>query len=112
MSIFYLTLPSSDTPDFSYDVDLDGKEYKLQFVYRTRLKCWHLSLYNLAGELLLSNARLVPWLSLTFPFAASTVLPAGNLMLIPKSTNYPSSPEITLENLSTDFILYYLSVVE
>lgn len=111
MTLFYLTLPASETPDYSYDTDLDGKEFKLRFKYSVRGTCWYLSLYNLAGELLLSNARLVPWLSLNFPFA-SIALPLGNLVLIPKSTNYPSSPEITLENLSTDFILYYLSVVE
>lgn len=111
MSLFTLTLPTSDTPDYSYDTDLDGKEFKLRFTYRTSLKCWHLSLYNLAGDLVLSNARLVPWLSLNFPFA-SLSLPLGNLMLIPKSTVYPKSPEITLENLSTDFTLYYVSVVE
>jgi hypothetical protein len=111
MSLFTLLLPTVDTPNYSYNTDLDGTEYKLTFKYSVRESGWYLSFHTLSGVLLISNIRLVPWLSLVFPFNRPN-LPLGDLVLTPKSYDYPHSPEITLENLSTDFTLTYLAVNE
>ncbi len=111
MAMFSLSIPTKDTPDYTYNTDLDGTEFKLNFRYDVRESCWYLSLYNMAGVLLMSNAKVVPWLSLIFPFARETI-PKGNIIVVPKTTSYPSSPEITLENFSTDFYLYYVAATE
>lgn len=109
MAEYLLELPTSEFPNYSYTTGLDGKEYKIQFIYNIRTSSWYLSIYKTDGTLLLAGVRLVPWLD--FLYVHSKVeLPIGNLYLVPTSTTYPSSPEITLENLSTDFELVYNSV--
>jgi len=106
IDIFTIQLPDSTTPNYSSEVALDGVEYKMNFKYSVRGECWYLSLYSLAGTLLVSNVRLVPRVELLLPFVDSS-LPLGILVLLPTSYEYPNSPKITLENLSTDFELYY-----
>ena len=102
-----LELPSSSFPNFSYETSLGDQNYKLNFKYLTRSLGWYLSISDLAGNLLLSNTRLIPWLNLLIPYV-DTTLPQGSILLVPISTEYPTSPEITLENLSSDFQLVYI----
>jgi len=104
-----LELPPALYPNFSYETSLDGVEYKINFRYSVRAACWYISFYSLDGTLLLSNCRVVPWLDMLIPYVDEN-LPSGILMLAPTSTEYPQSPVITLDNLSTDFQLFYLSV--
>ena len=108
-NFYTLTLPPEDYPNYSYNTILDNKEYKLNFKFSVRNSSWYISIYEPDGTLLLSNCRLVPWLSLLAPYTKED-LPAGDLVLAPISTVYPKSPDITLANLSTDFELLYYSV--
>lgn len=107
--LYELELPTKDTPNFTYETSLDGSEFRVNFKYSTRETAWYISLNDLAGNLLLSNARIVPWLDLLIPYVDPT-LPKGIITLFPISTDYPQSPVITLDNLSTDFQLFYLSI--
>ncbi len=109
MTEFILELPTSSFPNYSYTTALDGKEYKFNFIYNVREVSWYLNIYKLDGVALLSGIRLVPWLDILGIYTKEE-LPLGSLYLIPITTNYPSSPDITLDNLSTDFQLVYSSV--
>lgn len=109
MAEYLLELPTSEFPNYSYTTGLDGKEYKIQFLYHIRTNSWYLYIYETDGTALLSGARLVPWIDILYGYSKEE-LPLGNLYLVPISTEYPSSSEITLENLSTDFELVYNSV--
>lgn len=109
MTEYVLELPTSEFPNYSYTTGLDGKEYKLHYIYNVRNASWYLSIYKTDGTLLLSGVRLVPWLDLLF-IHPKTELPLGNLYLLPTSSEYPTSPVITLDNLATDFELVYNSV--
>ena len=101
------TLPLPTSPNYSYETALSGVEFKFHFIYSTREACWHLTMSSLSGDLIISNIRLVPWIDLLHQYVA-TSLPQGALALIPVSEEYPKSKEITLENLATDFVLFYL----
>lgn len=109
MTEYVLELPTSEFPNYSYTTGLDGKEYKLQYIYNVRTSSWYLSIYKTDGSLLLAGVRLVPWLDFLFTHP-KTDLPLGSLYLVPISESYPNAPTITLENLSTDFELIYVSV--
>lgn len=109
MTVYTLELPTSETPNYSYTTGLDGKEYKFNFIFNTRTKSWYLSIFKLDGTLLLSRVRIVPWLNLINIYTKED-LPLGELYVFPLLTQYPASPQITLENLSTDFQLLYNSV--
>jgi hypothetical protein len=105
-----LPLPTSTTPKFKYRIILDGSEYTLLFQWFAREGSgWHLSLYDKQDILLASNIKLVPWVELlvTSPIEG---LPTGILGLACISQQYPLAPDITLDNLSTDFQLLYYSV--
>jgi len=109
MTEFVLELPTASLPNYSYTTALDGKEYKFNFIYNVRMESWYLNIYKLDGTLLIAGVRLVPWLDLTY-IHTKVELPLGNLYLLPLTTDYPASPVITLENLSTDFELVYNSI--
>ena len=110
MAVYTLPLPTSSTPRLSYKVTLDGAEYKLYFQWLIRNGVgWHLSVYDNADNTLLSNIKLIPWFSLLDGYPR-TGLPLGVLGLTCLSQAKPYAPEMTLENLSTDFELLYYSV--
>lgn len=105
-----LQLPTSTTPKFKYRVILDGSEYTLLFQWFSREGSgWHLSIYDKQEVLIISNVKLVAWFDL---LSALTVegLPQGKLGIACISQQFPFAPEITLDNLSTDFQLLYYSV--
>lgn len=106
--IYELPLPSNAYSNYSYETALDGGEFKFNFKYSVRGECWYLSIFNLQGDLLLSNCRLVPWLNLLLPYVTSS-LPKGALIIEPLSQELPYSPKMTFDNLLTDFKLTYLS---
>lgn len=107
MTAIILTLPSSNTPKYSYSTVLDGNEYKLSFQYMLRGdSSWHLSIYDKQDKPLLLNVKIVPWFDLLSGFPAGD-LPLGELGLECLSLPFPNAPNITLENLSTDFLLVY-----
>ena len=109
MTVFLLDLPTQDFPNYSYTTTLDGKEYKLNFRFDVRESSWYLKISKLDGNVLVSGIKMVSWLDLIFQYTKED-LPIGNLYLIPVSSTYPTSPDITLQNLSTDFQLIYNSV--
>lgn len=105
-----LPLPTSLTPRYSYRVVLDGSEYRLYFQYLLRGdSSWHLSIYDKQDNPLVLNVKLVPWFDLLSALPQGK-LPIGELGLECLSQPKPYAPEITLENLSTDFNLVYYSV--
>jgi hypothetical protein len=106
--IYELPLPNTTYPNYSYETSLDGVDFKFNFRYSVRGGCWYLSIYNLSGDLLLSNCRLVPWVNLLLPYVDED-LPKGALIVEPLSQELPNSPQITFDNLVTDFKLTYLS---
>ena len=108
MTIEALPLPDSTLTNYSYSTSLSGVEYILKFRYRTRLSSWYLSLYTKDEVSILPNCRLVPHIDLLKPYPQVT-LPEGILVLYALNESYPSSPAITLENLSTDFQLLYVT---
>lgn len=107
MAVIFLPLPTADTPRYAYTIGLSSRDYELKFEYMTRNEAWYLSILNTAGELLLSNIRLAPHYGLLSQYPQS-YLPEGELMLI-SSSEYTVPPKITLENLSTDFVLSYIT---
>jgi len=109
MTVYVLDLPVQDFPNYSYTTDLDGKKYKLHFIYQVNRKSWYLFIEDNTGKVLLAGVRLVPWLDLLRNYSKEE-LPLGNLYLLPVSSDYPKAPEITLQNLSSDFELVYNSV--
>ena len=104
-----LELPTATFPDYSYTTSLDGKEYKFRYQYNVREVSWALSISLVDGTPLLYGCKLVPWIDLLLPYTRED-LPLGTLILIPIASSYPYSPDITLENLSEQFFLSYLSV--
>ena len=103
-----LELPTEQTPHYTYKTKLSDTEYILSFYYSVRQPtCWYLSVYDVNEVLLLSNVRITPWMNLLYPYTKE-LLPKGSLTLVPKSGVYPQSPDITLENLSTEFLLIYI----
>jgi hypothetical protein len=109
MTDYVLELPTSEFPNYLYTIDLDGKEYQLDFRYDVFRSSWYLSISKTDGTLLLSGVRLVPWIDLLSQYTKED-LPLGQLYLMPSSYSYPMSPDTTLENLSTVFQLIYGSV--
>jgi hypothetical protein len=109
MTISILKLPTSSTPFCSYQVLLDGTQFTLSFRYLSRGdSSWHLSIYDNQDAMLVSNIKLVPWFDVMLPLSGDG-LPLGSLGLICISQTYPKAPAITLDNLSTDFQLIYIS---
>jgi len=107
MAVIFLPLPTQDTPRYTYTIGLSSQDYELKFEYMTRNEAWYLSILNTAGELLISNIRLAPHYALLAQYPQS-YLPEGDLIL-QSSSEYESPPKITLENLSTDFLLAYIT---
>jgi hypothetical protein len=107
MRLYELTLPTTSTPKLRYTVELSGVDYELSYYYATRNKSWYISISNRQGDILLANQRMTPIINILKPYV-SDVLPAGGLYLIPADTQ-KQIPEVSFENLSTDFKLYYIT---
>lgn len=110
MAEIILPLPTSSTPKLYYKVILDGSEFRFYFQWMLREDSgWHISLYDKEDTLILSGRKLVPWFDILSALP-KTNLPLGQLGLVCLSQTNPKAPDITLENLSTDFALVYYSV--
>lgn len=104
-----LPLPTKITPKYSYRIVLDGSEFKFYFQYLSRGdSSWHLSIYDNQDIAIVLNVKLIPWFDLLSALPKGS-LPIGELGLVCLSQPKPLAPEITLENLSTDFTLVYYS---
>ena len=110
MTTYYtLELPIPEFPNYPYNTKLDGTDYYFNFKFGVRSpQGWYLTISDVDKNLLVSNIRIVPWIDLLTPYTRE-VLPKGNIILIPKSTQYPKSKDITLDNLNTEFDLVYIS---
>ena len=108
MSVEILFLPDSTLPNYTYDILLSDVEYILKFNYRTRISSWYFSISAKDETPILTNCRLVPHVDLLKPYPQTT-MPQGALVLYAINESYPSSPVITLDNLSTDFQLLYVT---
>lgn len=103
-----LELPASNTPRLNYSVILDETEFDFKFAWNTRQESWYLTITDREGIILLSNIRLVPNVDLLLPYV-NDFLPQGSLYLTTNDDTFPQSPPITLENLSTEFFLAYVT---
>ena len=108
MSLQQLDLPSNTVPKQSYNVVIEDKEYKLSFTYLTRQTSWYFSISDVEGNLIVSNVRLVPNIYLLTQYQSDD-LPKGDFIIYYKSYSYPSCPEITFDNLYSDFELWYFT---
>jgi hypothetical protein len=108
MPLQSLPLPDSTLVNYPYNILLSDVEYILKFNYRTRISSWYFSISAKDETPILTNCRLVPHVDLLKPYPQTTV-PQGALVLYATNESYPSSPVITLDNLSTDFQLLYVT---
>ena len=109
MTQYYLELPTEDLLNYSYTTTLDNREYKLTYRWDITTESWYLTIAKADETVLLAGVRLVPWLDILYRYTKED-LPLGNLYLIPTSYTFPSSPDILLTNLQTDFLFVYNSV--
>lgn len=58
MSVEIQTFPS--LPSHVIQTDLDGREYRLRFTWRRRVRSWYLSLFTAAGDPISIGNRLSP----------------------------------------------------
>lgn len=68
-------VPSADTPFFTHETTIDGREYVFDFAWNGRRSCWAVSMYTKTGEAL---------------FLAQTVRHGRNLLSRCRSSSAPA----------------------
>lgn len=109
MAFNQLTLPTSSEVNYQYDVTLEGVDLTLWFTYFTKdIQSWYLSILTLEGDYLVSNQKLVPHVDMLGQYS-SPELPEGILILFSKTSDFENPEAITLDNLSTNFDLLFIT---
>lgn len=76
-----ITLTTFSDPYSSQVLDLDGRDFVLDFRFNSREACWYLSISTPDGTLLRAGIKLVPGIPLLSQHKADARMPQGELYI-------------------------------
>lgn len=100
-----LSMPlRQDVPAFEYEIELEGRTWRLGFVWNTRAALWHMDVKAQDGTTLLLGLPLVVDFPLLLTYRSMLTLPPGEFFLVDLETK---GEEAGRDNLGTRFLLLY-----
>ena len=105
MTTLFIELPLYDSPDYTYQVNLEGNSYGLRFIYNEVMQQTLLTIYNSKVEVLVAGVGLVP----NYPIALEYVVPdlTGTFLLLPTFTTDDEFYNTYPRNLQQYYTLSY-----
>ena len=103
MALVEQTLPLYSDPSYTYEVELSGSYYNLEFMWNDRSSTWCLNINNYDESPIVTGIRLIPMINLLSTYK-NPALPDGKLAFFNVSDQgaYPDQ-----FNIETDFMMVY-----
>ena len=105
-----VTIPFTEYPAFSEEVDLDGTSYKLSFVWNSRGEFWTLTFADIDGDEILSGIKLVLNYELLQEFHYLPI-PPGFLFVL-ETTNNQTNARVEYDDFTGERALQLVYVTE